>query len=296
MLTPHCTPRTRFFSSLGVAVLLAGSSAFGQTHDSANDNAASFESSSASSMPAFALEPGESGSSTSALIPGDGAPSAASGGGAAAAGQAGGSDRGLAHHLVFEAGGGFNAPAGGDQQDYITWGGQFSAGAGYRFSRHISALLEYQLIDDKLPGGLIAETGANGGYAHIWSFTVAPVVDLFPKSTNDVYATGGGGFYRKVTSFTDPEETEYCYYFCGVGYTNAVVGHFSSNQGGWNIGGGFTHRLGGIYGDGRMKLFAEVRYLDVLTPAVNHLEPNGLSATTVAADTKLIPVTFGIRF
>jgi hypothetical protein len=304
MLTPRCTPRMRLLSFLGTAIVFVGSSAFAQAHDSAIDgansaNASSFESSSASSMPAFALESGESSSSTSGIVPGSGAlpgAPAASGSGAAAAGQAGGSDRGFAHHLVFEAGGGFNAPAGGDQQDYITYGGQFTAGAGYRFTRHVSALLEYQIIDDKLPGALIAETGANGGYAHIWSFTVAPVVDLFPKSTNDVYATGGGGFYRKVTSFTDPEETEYCYYFCGVGYTNAVVGHFSSNQGGWNIGGGFTHRLGGVYGDGRMKLFAEVRYLDVLTPAVSHLQPNGLSATSVAADTKLIPVTFGIRF
>ncbi len=62
-----------------------------------------------------------------------------------------------------------------------------------------------------------------------------------------MYVTGGGGFYRKVTSFTDVEPTEYCqFYYCGVGYTPQVVGHFSSNQGGFNIGGGYQHRMGGL--------------------------------------------------
>lgn len=201
------------------------------------------------------------------------------------------------HRLTFEAGAGANGPAGGDQQNYITWGFNFTAGAGYRINQHLAAMLEYQFIHDKLPGRLIAETGADGGYANIWSFTVDPVVDLFPKAANDLYITGGGGFYRKVTNFTDPQETLFCdFYFCEPGVVNQVVGHFSSNQGGWNIGGGFTHRVGGIYGDGKMKLFAEVRYLDLLSPGVDHLQPNGLSATTVAADTKLIPITLGVRF
>ncbi len=50
---------------------------------------------------------------------------------------------------------------------------------------------------------------------------------------------------------------------------NAVVGHFSSNQGGINFGAGFQHRLGGMYGDGNTKLFAEARYVDVFSPAVS---------------------------
>ena len=77
--------------------------------------------------------------------------------------------------------------------------------------------------------------------------------------------------------------------------TNQVVGHFSSNQGGWNVGAGFSHRMGGEYGDSKVKLFAEVRFLDVLTPAVT-TSPNGLGITSVAADTKVIPVNFGVRW
>jgi hypothetical protein len=81
-----------------------------------------------------------------------------------------------------------------------------------------------------------------------------------PKAKNSIYVTGGGGFYRKVTSFTDPVEGEECYYYCGIVVENQTVYHFSSNQGGVNFGAGLTHRLGGTYGDGQMKLYAEARY------------------------------------
>jgi hypothetical protein len=223
-------------------------------------------------------------------------PSATGGSGAAAAQQEEhGWKHQLTHNYALEAGGGFSAPTRGSSP-YITWGGNFTLGAGVNFSRHLALLTEYQFLDNKLPGHLIAETYSNGGHSHIWSVTLDPVVDLFPKAKNDIYVTGGGGFYRKVTSFTDLNEEEYCsFYYCAVGVASEVVGHFSSNQGGWNIGAGYQHRIGGLYGDNRMKLFAEARYLDVLTPAYNS-SPNGLGTTFVGADTKLIPVTFGVRW
>ena len=202
---------------------------------------------------------------------------------------------GLMHHLTFEAGGGGNAPT-NESSPYITWGGNFTFGVGANFTRMIALMAEYQFIDDKLPGAIIAETGANGGNAHIWSLTLDPVIDLFPKSENTIYVTGGGGFYRKVTSFTDPQQALYCdYYFCGVVIVNQVVGHFSSNQSGWSAGAGFEHKMGGMYGDSLLKLFAEARYLDVDTPAVS-ASPNGLGPATIGAHTRLIPVTFGVRF
>ena len=202
----------------------------------------------------------------------------------------------LVSKYAFEIGGGFNAPT---DKNYITWGGQFTVGGGVNFSKRFALLAEYQLIDDKLPGKLIAQTGANGGYARIWSLTLDPVVSLFPNSSNDVYVTGGGGFYRKVTSFTDPQQAIFCDYYygyCGIGTVNQVVGHFSSNQGGFNIGGGYQHRMGGMYQDSKMKFFVEARYVDVLTPAVNGITPNGLGVTTVAAGTKVIPVSAGLRW
>jgi hypothetical protein len=290
MTLPFWTQSVRRVLFTGAAVVLAASFASAQSQDSSTQsNTPAYSSSNESSSLSFTNE------GVRLTLGDDTADPSAGTGGAGGHGQQYGGEgaRGyLGHHWAFEAGGGFNAP----QSTAITYGGNFTVGGGLNFNKHLSALVEYQYMDDKLPGYLIAETGANGGYAHIWSFTIAPVIDLFPKSTNDIYVTGGGGFYRKVTSFTDPEETEYCYYYyCGVGTENAVVGHFSSNQGGFNIGAGYQHRMGGLYGDSRTKLFVEARYLDVLSPA-SVSNPNGLGTTAVAADTKLIPVTLGVRF
>lgn len=198
-------------------------------------------------------------------------------------------------HLTYEVGGGFNGPT-SDSSRYITWGWNFTMGAGYRFNRNLAMLLEYQFIHSKLPGKIIAEAGATGGYDHIWSFTLDPEFDFNPRSSIEFFAIGGGGFYRKVTSFTDPQLQYYCdYFYCGLVTQNVVIGHFSSNQAGWNIGGGIAHRFRGWNGQGKMKVFAEARYLHVLSPAVT-TEPNGLGTTTVGADTKIIPVTIGLRW
>jgi hypothetical protein len=205
----------------------------------------------------------------------------------------GGSQHGIMNSLAFEAGGGFNAPV---DTHHITWGWNINVGGGINFNKQFAMLVEYQFISDKLPGYLIAQTGAVGGNAHIWSFTLAPVVSLLPNSKNDIYLTGGGGFYRKVTNFTNPVPALYCsYYYCSIVSVNQVIGHFSSNQGGWNVGAGYQHRMGGMFNDSRMRLFAEARYLKIYTPAYSN-QPNGLGTVTLAADTTLIPVTFGVRW
>ena len=207
----------------------------------------------------------------------------------------GGGGGGVMSHMTYEVGGGFNAPS-SDSSEHISWGGNFTVGAGYRANQNFSLNLEYQFIDSKLPGAIIAEAGATGGHVHIWSLTLDPMYEFNPKSAIGFYAIGGGGFYRAVTSFTDPAQQQYCtYFYCGVVTQNVVVGHYSSNQGGWSIGGGLEHRFAGWNGDGKMRVFAEARYLDVLTPDVT-TQANGLGTTTVGADTKIIPVTFGVRF
>ena len=209
----------------------------------------------------------------------------------------GGGSGGIMSHMTYEVGGGFNAPT-NDSSPYISWGYNFTVGAGYRWNQNLSMNLEYQFIHSKLPGAIIDEAGATGGYDTIWSFTLDPMYEFNPKSAVTFYAVGGGGFYRKVTNFTDPTQGYYCDYFgyCYGVTQNTVVGHFSSNQGGWNIGGGLEHRFAGWNGDGKMKIFAEARYLDVLSPAVVGITPNGLGVTTVGADTKIIPVTIGFRW
>lgn len=286
MSSPYLVSLLRRVSFTGVALMFAAGLALAQTAISQEQPApAGFSSSSDPRLPQIAelAMPGRMASLPSAPMP--------------AAAQNRGGGGGWSHlggsSLAFEVGGGFNAPT---DKNYITWGGNFTVGGGVNFNKRFAMLAEYQFIDDKLPGKLIAQTGANGGNAHIWGLTLAPVVSLFPDSSNDIYLTGGGGFYRKVTNFTNPALAQYCnYFYCGVVTVNQVVGHFSSNQGGWNIGGGYQHRMGGMFNDSRMKLFVEARYLKVLTPAYSN-QPNGLGTTTVAANTTLVPITLGVRW
>jgi len=237
-------------------------------------------------------------------------PSAAEGAGSGAGqyGNGGGTHakRAFLHNWTFEAGGGFNGPIGNDTNQagvvstpvpVITWGGNVTAGAGLRFSDRISGLIEYQFMDDKLPGVLISDVnnaidnGADdiiAGNTHINSITGSPVIDLFPKKTNGIYLVGGFGWYHKSTNFQTPEAV-LSYY--GEYYENVTVSSFSSNQWGGNMGLGLYHRLGGnMYGGDstHTEIFAEARYTFVHTPPPT--AANGLGTTEV------IPVTLGVRF
>jgi hypothetical protein len=281
---------TRRVSFLGCAAILAAGLASAQSTVPQSSSSSTGEASSLALV--ASLDP-----DGMPALPSAPSSSASASGAAASQTQQHGWKHEVASKYALEFGGGFNAPVNGSSP-YISWGGQFTAGAGVNFNKYVSLLAEYQFLGNKLPDALVAETGASGGHSHIWSLTLDPVISLFPKSTNDVYVTGGGGFYRKVTSFTDPVESEYCDYYygyCDIGTSNVVVGHFSSNQGGWNVGAGYQRHLGGSYHESRMKLFAEIRYIHVDTPAVVS-NPNGLGTTTVAAGTNLLPVSFGVRW
>jgi hypothetical protein len=185
-------------------------------------------------------------------------------------------------HWAFETGAGFNAPVEKDVPN-ITWGGNITIGGGLHLSHDFTLLGEYQFIADKLPGALVNAGGGDTGNSHINSITLVPVLDLLPHHTTSVYITGGGGWYHKSTNWN--VLVGYDFYGYPV-YATALS--FSSNQWGANGGLGISHRLGGVYGDGTMKLFVEARYLWINSPALG--QPNGLGTTEV------IPVTFGVRW
>lgn len=198
--------------------------------------------------------------------------------------------------LALEFGAGFDMPV-GNTSNYSNHGFPINVGGGLHFSHGLSLLAEYTFISNGLPSGIAAQAGVDGGNIHVWGFSVDPVVDLMPHHNTSVYVTGGGGFYRKTTNFQVQTAQTFCtYFYCGVGYTPQTVGHFSSNQGGWNVGGGLSHRFAGTYGDGRMAVFAEARYLYVDSPAIVNQSANGLGNTTIGAGTRLVPITFGLRF
>ncbi|HWE87047.1 MAG TPA: hypothetical protein VG267_19030 [Terracidiphilus sp.] len=278
------------FAFVGAAALLAVGGANAQVAPSTSSTHASALSATDSSSTDYTFV---SDSGSDAL---PAAPEPANGGGQYDNKNGGGGNAGWKGKLAFEGGAGWNTAV-GDTSTYVNSGWDVTLGGGMHFSHGLALLAEYQFLSDGLPSTIIAEAGSDGGNIHLWSLTVDPVIDLFPKASNGVYVTGGGGFYRKVTSFTVQQQQQFCYYFyCGVGTTNATAGHFSSNQGGFNIGGGFRHRFSGMYGDGRMEVYAEARFVDAFTPAIIGQSPNGLGNTTIGAGTRLVPINFGIRY
>lgn len=212
-------------------------------------------------------------------------------------------------HIAFEGGFGFSVPVGNDtkfsQADinngYLSpaqsVGYDLTVGAGWNFTKKFGALLEYQFLRQGMSNdylnalntaeGTSGSGSSIGGNINTWSFTIDPIFYMPFSHKSGAYVTGGGGFYRKVTNFTEPVEScdyyDYCY------NVPVTVDHFSSNQGGANGGVGFYRKVFGE--DSNAKFYAEVRYVWVDSPvasASNSYQGSGTEG--------LIPVTFGIRF
>lgn len=192
-------------------------------------------------------------------------------------------------HLAFEAGGGLTAPF-GSKHPFVTYGYNIGLGGGWNFNKRFGALLEYQFDRNKIPGKTLAAVGAPGGNVNTWSLTVDPIFNYGNIGKWGGYITGGGGFYRKVTNYTSPQPVQYCNYFygyCGYVNQNQTIGHFSSNQGGFNIGTGVTWQAFGP--DSRAKLFGEARYVWVNSPKATRTRQG-------TGTEELVPITIGIRF
>ncbi|MFZ0663014.1 MAG: hypothetical protein WAM66_10005 [Acidobacteriaceae bacterium] len=202
-------------------------------------------------------------------------------------------------HLAFEVGGGATAPVGNAARDWETWGYNVNVGAGWNFSKYLGTLIEYQFNRMKIPGSTLTalaianDTGTPiGGNINTWSLTLDPILYL-PVVTHSAgaYVTGGGGFYRKVTNFTEPVLSTQCdpyYGFCYSGYVPTTVAHSSSNQGGLNLGLGLYWKAFGP--DSNAKLYAEARYVWVDSPKASASDIYG------SGTEGFIPITFGLRF
>lgn len=192
-------------------------------------------------------------------------------------------------HIAVEGGAGFAVPLGNTTNQNST-GYDILIGGGYNFNKHLAAMLEYRFdhlgIQNSVLNTLATECGSScpygvSGNTHAWSLTLNPVYNLKTHGHYGGYVTGGGGFYRLLTSFNTPVDLgPECsfYYGCYEAYGNALLDHYSSNQGGFDVGGGFTWKPNP---DQHGAIFADVRY--------EWLDSPGNS-------TEILPVTFGYRW
>jgi hypothetical protein len=141
------------------------------------------------------------------------------------------------------------------------------------------------------------------GNNHVWSFTLNPTFTLVTPGSWNAYAVVGGGFYHKVTNFTQPATQEACsIYGCGYFTVNSNIDHYTSNAGGINGGLGVTCKFSKF---SNTRLYFEARYVFVLNQ-----QRNGITAANVANApasatnfypanshrTTYIPIKLGIRF
>jgi hypothetical protein len=193
----------------------------------------------------------------------------------------------LTDHLAIELGGGFNVPSG----NTTTWqsvGYNINLGGGWMFNDRIGMLAEYNFNRSSIPTQTLNNIGEPDGNVHLWSFTLDPIIYYKTGGRIGGYVTGGGGFYRKLTTFTQPVFLGFfCdFYGCFPQFTNVTLSHFSSNQGGVNIGTGVTFKPNA---DGKAKFYAEARYVWVDSPTS--------SASRIGTGTvNMFPVTFGFRW
>jgi len=191
-------------------------------------------------------------------------------------------------HLAVEGGAGF-VKALGNTKKWQTVGYNITLGAGWMFSDQLGVLAEYSFNGASIPTSTLNAVSEPDGNVHVWSMTLEPIYYFNTSGHLGGYITGGGGFYRKLTSFTQPVYAgNYCSYFygCYPQYQNVTLSHFSSNQGGVNFGVGGTYKLNP---DGKAKLYAEARYVWVDSP-------RSTKGTVGTGTVSMIPVTFGFRW
>ena len=237
--------------------------------------------------------------------------------------SSGNSNKDGSEKYTFLGGIGLTLPA-GNTHKYETPSYGFQVGGGRNFNKTVGLLLQFDydhfglqgatlanqnyLYDYGCPAGTVAAgtCGVSGldGNNHVWSFTLNPTFTLPTKGSLGAYAVVGGGFYHKVTNFTEPTVEEYCYYYCEEYEANANIDHYTSNAIGVNGGFGLTYKFSKFSNE---RLYMEARYV-----FIPNSQTYGVTASSPASvlnaytgynlypqnsnRTTYIPVKFGIRF
>ncbi len=105
-------------------------------------------------------------------------------------------------HLAIEAGGGFNVPTGNTKTWQMSAIASTLAAVGCSVTDSV-CLAEYTFNRDNIPQNTLTSVGEPNGNVHVWSLTLDPIIYYKTSGHIGGYVTGGGGFYRKLTSFTE---------------------------------------------------------------------------------------------
>lgn len=187
------------------------------------------------------------------------------------------------HRLNLDLGAGVT-PTLGTTNNELNTGWNIVGGAGFNFNRPFGVVLQVMYSSLGVNNSVLNEFDVPGADAHLWAFTLNPIIRLRNKDRVGFYVIGGPGYYRRVLNLTEPTiaiVTVFDPFFgiiAPVAFpANQIIGTITKVGWGGNIGAGITYRLR----DSGAKLFAEVRY--------HHIGTN-----PKAMD--ILPVTFGVRW
>lgn len=182
-------------------------------------------------------------------------------------------------------GGGFTPLVGGIS-NRLDNGWNMRVGGGYNVTPHFSMNLQFAFHGLGVSRAVLNEAQVPDGNAHVWSITAEPRLKLKP-GTHGVspYVVGAFGYYRRMVEFTRPTLAPVLIFdpifgiFQGFVPANRVLGSITRNGVGGGAGAGLEIPLGSR--SHNVKLFTEARFE---------------YAATGAVPTRMVPLTFGIRW
>jgi hypothetical protein len=187
------------------------------------------------------------------------------------------------HRWNFDIGAGAT-PTLGKTNNELDTGWNVQGGAGFNLNRYLGVTAQVLYTGLGVNRSVIREFNVPGADAHIWGFTLNPVLRINPEGRLGVYFIGGGGYYRRVVNFTEPtlQTTLVFDPFFGIitpvtFQAKAIIGTLTRVGWGGNIGEGITLRVG----QGGAKLFVETRFHYI---------------STQSEATKILPITVGVTW
>jgi len=177
----------------------------------------------------------------------------------------------------------------GDTSTFANVGGNLEIGGGLNLFPFLGVQGEYMWNGLPLKDSVLDRITLTDAHSRLHSLTANVIVRTTGDRKLGLYFIGGGGWYRRSWNITVPEDTVAVACdpaWAWLGTLTCVGGIIPEEEilasghtdgGGWNVGGGVTC----VLGEGPAKFYAEARY-----HRANHNR----------FDTRVLPITFGIRW
>ncbi len=185
--------------------------------------------------------------------------------------------------VAINIGGGFT-PLVGDVSSHLNNGWHMTGGIGYNVRGPLTIGIQAAFNGFGVSRSALAKAAAPNGDSHVWSVTAEPRLQLPFAHKIRPYVVGGAGYYRRTVNFTRPAMQQVFFFdpffgfvFPGVIGVNRVLSTVSRSGPGGSLGAGWSVKLG----KADTEFFTEARYT---------------YAATGTIPTRMVPLTFGLRF